>query len=188
MHIYGPTLDHVTAQSHYLSTIEKDSGLSTLSHSCEFPCHHQGVLKTFTSTGYFNSEDGVVWLWKLLLNFHIYGLPFYAAITQYQYYMTIGMDSGLTILCDSFWFASQQRILKTFLGTGYLRFSDEVVWPWHFSVSLHKYGSQFSLVAAQSQCLLKTRRNSALSTVCHNYGFNCLQRVSETFPGPEYQR
>ena len=34
-------------------------------------------------------------------------------------------------------FACQQRVLKTFLGPGYLRSENEVVWLWHSLVNLH---------------------------------------------------
>ena len=46
--------------------IERDGGLSTLCHSCGFACQ-QRVLKTFPGPGYLCSEDGVVWLWHLLV-------------------------------------------------------------------------------------------------------------------------
>ena len=48
-----------------------DSGLSTLCHSCEFACQ-QRALKTFPGPGYLHLEDGVVWLWHLLVNLYIY--------------------------------------------------------------------------------------------------------------------
>ena len=50
-----------------LGVIERDGGLSTLCHSCGFDCQ-QRVLKTFPGPGYLRSEDGVVWLWNLLVN------------------------------------------------------------------------------------------------------------------------
>ena len=39
----------------------------------------------------------------------------------------IGSDGGLSTLCHSCEFASQQRVLKTFTGPGYLRSDDGVV-------------------------------------------------------------
>ena len=39
----------------------------------------------------------------------------------------IGMDGGLSTLCHSCGFACQQRMLKTFLGPGYLPSEDGVV-------------------------------------------------------------
>ena len=54
-----------------LAFIEKDGGLSTLCHNCEFACQEKG-LKTFPGPGFLCSEDGVVWLWQLLVNLYIY--------------------------------------------------------------------------------------------------------------------
>ena len=54
-----------------LGLIGGDGGLGTLCHTCGFACH-QWVLKTFPGFGYLRSEDGVVWLWHLLVNFHIH--------------------------------------------------------------------------------------------------------------------
>ena len=39
----------------------------------------------------------------------------------------IGKDGGLSTLCHSCGFASQQGVLKTFPGPGYLRSGDRVV-------------------------------------------------------------
>ena len=54
-----------------LKLIGKDSGLSTLCHSCRFPCH-QRVLKTFPGPGYLRSKYGVIWLWHSLVNMYIW--------------------------------------------------------------------------------------------------------------------
>ena len=53
-----------------LVLIGRDGGLSTLCHGCGFACR-QRVLKTFTDPGYIRSEDGVVGVWHLLVNFCI---------------------------------------------------------------------------------------------------------------------
>ena len=53
-----------------LGLIGRDSGLSTLCHSCGFPCQ-QRVLKTFPGPGYLHSEDGVVWLCHLFVNLYM---------------------------------------------------------------------------------------------------------------------
>ena len=50
-----------------LGLIGRDGGLSTLCHSCRFACK-QRMLKTFPGPGYIRSEDGLVWLWHLLVN------------------------------------------------------------------------------------------------------------------------
>ena len=54
-----------------LRLIGRDGGLNTLCHSCGFASQHR-VLKTFHGSGYLCSEDVVVWLWHLLVNFYIY--------------------------------------------------------------------------------------------------------------------
>ena len=54
-----------------LRLIGRDGDLSTLCHSCGFAFQRR-VLKTFPGPGYFNSEDGVVWLSLLLVNLCIY--------------------------------------------------------------------------------------------------------------------
>ena len=54
-----------------LGLIRTDGGLSTLCRCSRF-ASQQRVLKTFPSPGYLRSEDGVVWLWHLLLNLYIW--------------------------------------------------------------------------------------------------------------------
>ena len=61
-----------------LGLIGIDGGLSTLCHSCGFACQ-QRVLKLFPGLGYIRSEDGVVRLWHLLVNLHIYIYSFLLA-------------------------------------------------------------------------------------------------------------
>ena len=51
--------------------IGRGGGLSFLCYSCGFTCQHRG-LKTFPGPSYLRSEDGVVWLWHLLVNLYIY--------------------------------------------------------------------------------------------------------------------
>ena len=65
-------LDYLaTLQSQYLMEIGRDDSLSTLCHSCRFACQ-QRVLKTFPGPCYLCPEDGVVWLWHLLVKLDIY--------------------------------------------------------------------------------------------------------------------
>ena len=98
-----------------LRLIGRDGDLSTLWNSCRFACE-QRVLKTFPGPGYLRSEDGVVWLWHLLVNLYIwltisscYGsIPLVLGL--------IGRDGGLSTLCHSSRFAWQQRVLKRFLA------------------------------------------------------------------------
>ena len=51
-----------------LVLIRRNSGLSTLCHSCRFACQ-QRVLKTLPGPGYLHCGDGIVWLWHSLVNF-----------------------------------------------------------------------------------------------------------------------
>ena len=126
-----------------------ECGLSTLCHSCGFPCQ-QKVLKRFPGPGYLHSEDGVVSLWHPLGNLYTslnisycYGsIPLPLGL--------IGRDGGLSTLCHSCGFACQQRVLKTFPGPGYLHSEDGVVWLWHSLVNLYIYRSPFHLATAQS--------------------------------------
>ena len=109
-----------------------------LCHSCGFVCH-QRLLKTFPGPGYLRSEDGLVWIWHWLVNLYIYLTisSCYGSIP-----LTLGLierDGGLSTLCHSCGFAYQQRVLKTFLGPGYLRSEDGVVWLWHSLVNLYIY-------------------------------------------------
>ena len=55
--------------------IWRDGGLSTLCNSCGFD-YQRRVLKTFPGPGYARSEDGVVWLWHLLVNLYIWAHHF----------------------------------------------------------------------------------------------------------------
>ena len=121
-----------------LGLIGRDGGFNTLCHSCGFPCQ-QRVLKTFPCSGYLCSEDGVVWLWHLLVNL-------YTWLTISSCYgsipLTLGFiwrDCGLSTLCHSCGFACQERVVKTFPGPDYLRSKDGVVWLWHLLVHLHIY-------------------------------------------------
>ena len=103
-----------------------------------FACQ-QRVLKTFPGPGYLRFEDGVAWLWHLLVNLYMwltisscYGsIPLTLGL--------IGRDGGLNTLCNSCRFACQQKVLKTFPGPGYLCSEDGVVWLWHLLVNLYIY-------------------------------------------------
>ena len=109
-----------------LGLIRRDGGLRTLGHGCGFACQKR-VIKTFHGTGYLHSEDGIVCLWHLLVNLYIwltisscYGsIPLTLGL--------IGSDGGLRTLGYGCGFACQQRLIKTFHGTGYLHSEDGVV-------------------------------------------------------------
>ena len=75
---------------------------------------------------YLQSEDGLVWLWNLLVNLYI-------CLTTSSCYgsipLTLGLierDGGLSTLCRGCGLASQQRVLKMFPGPGYLRSEDDI--------------------------------------------------------------
>ena len=88
--------------------IGRHGGLGTLSHSCRFACQ-QRMLIPFPGPGCLPSEDGVVWLWHLLVNFHVW-------LNISSFYgpspLTIGLirrDGCLSILWYSCAFTCQQR-------------------------------------------------------------------------------
>ena len=114
-----------TAQSQCLEAILRDDGLSTLCHSSGFVCQ-QIVLKTFRGPGSLCSEDVVVCLWHFLINLQIYGSPFYFATTESKCLVVTRRVGGLSTLCHSCVFLLQQRVVKTFLGPGYLCTEDGI--------------------------------------------------------------
>ena len=69
-----------------LALIGRDGGLSTPGHSCGFACQ-QRVLKTVSGPAYHYSEEGVVWLWHLMVNLYIY-IYIYIYIYVYNIYIT----------------------------------------------------------------------------------------------------
>ena len=54
----------------------------------------------------------------------MFSSPFYLAMTQSQCLLVIERDGGLNTLCHSCGFAYQQRVLKSFPGSSYLRLED----------------------------------------------------------------
>ena len=109
-----------------LGLIGRDGGLSTLCHSCRF-AYQQRVLKMFPGPGYLRSEDRVVELWHLLVNLYIWLTISSCYVSIPLALGLIGRDGGLSTLCHSCRFAYQQRVLKMFLGPGYLCSEDRVV-------------------------------------------------------------
>ena len=53
-----------------LVLIGRDGGLKTLCHNCGLSCQ-QRLLKAFPDPGFLRAENGVVWLWYLLVNLYI---------------------------------------------------------------------------------------------------------------------
>ena len=74
-----------TFHSQCLMVIRRDGALSTMCHSYG-SASQQRELKMFPGHGYFLSEDGVVWQWYFLVNFHIYiYISIYISIYIYIY-------------------------------------------------------------------------------------------------------
>ena len=62
-------------------------------------------------------------------------------------------------------FACQQRVLKTFHGTGYLRSGDGVVWLWHWLVNLYIWLTISSCYGSMLLALGLIWRDGGLSTL-----------------------
>ena len=62
--------------------VERDGSLSTLCHNCGFVYQHR-LLETFPGPGYLCFEDGIIWLWHLVVNFYVYCSPFDLATAQF---------------------------------------------------------------------------------------------------------
>ena len=146
----------------------------------------QAVLKTFPGSGYFDSDDGVVWLWHPLIKLHVwltisscYGsIPLALGL--------IGRDGGLSSLCHSCGFACQQRVLKTFPGFGYLDSEDGVVWLWHPLINLYIWLTISSHYGSIRLALGLIGRDGGLSTLCYSFVLACQQKVLKTFRGSGY--
>ena len=95
-------------------------------------------------------------------------------------------DGCLSTLCCACWFACQQRVLKTFPRSGYIHSEDGVVWLWHPLVNLVVWLTSSSCYCWMPLALGLIVRDGGLSTLCHNSGFTCQQRVLKTFPGNGY--
>ena len=81
-----------------------------------------------------------------------------------------------------------KKVLKTFPGPGYLRSEDRVVCLWHSLVNLYIWLTISSCYGSLPLVLGLIRRDGGLSTLCHNCGFPCQQRMLKTFPDPGYLR
>ena len=96
------------------------------------------------------------------------------------------MDGSLSTLCHSCGLACQQKVLKTFPGSGYLHSDDGVVWLWHPLVNLYIWLTISSCCGSIPLASGLIERDGGLSTLCHSCRFACQQRVLETFPCPLY--
>ena len=146
------------------------------------------VLKTFSCPGYLRSEDVVVWLMHLLVNFLYINLTMsccYGSILSTL--VLIERDGGLSTLFHKCGFACQKRVLKTFPGPGYFR-------QWG-SLAMSFTGKFVFIYLTVSSCyksipwtLALIGRDGSVSTLCHSCGFPCQQKLLNTFPGPGYLR
>ena len=162
-----------------------DGGLSTICHSCRL-IWQQNVLKTFPCPGYFQSEDGAVWLWHPLGNLYIW-LTISSCYCSFP--LALGLivrDDGLGTLCHSCGLVCQQRMLKKFAGSGYIHSQYGVVWLWHPLVNLYIWLTISSWEGSIPLALGLIWKDGGLSTVCHSCGLACQQSVLKTFFGPGF--
>ena len=143
-------------------------------------------LKTFPGIGYFQSEDGVVWLWHPLANLYI-------RLTLSSCYDSIPLALGLigrgdvlNTLCHSGGFACQERMLKTFSGPVFYHSKDGVVWLWHLLVNLYLWLTISSWYGSIPLGLGLIGRDTGLSTLGHSCGLAFQQSVLKAFPASGY--
>ena len=92
--------------------------MSTLCHGCGFSCQ-QKVLKTFPGPGYLCSEDGVVWLWHLLVNLYM----------AHHFILLRLSPFDLKVDREGWWFEHSVSWLRVcFSAEG----AKNVSWPWLF--------------------------------------------------------
>ena len=165
--------------------IWRDSGLSTLCHSCR-SAWLQRVLKAFAGLAYLCSQEEVVWLWHLPINLYIWLTISccYGSIPLAK--RMIGRDGGLSNLCHSCGFACQERALETFPGPDYIHSEDWVVWLWHLLVNLYIWLTISSCYVSMPLVLGLIERDGGLSTLCNSCEFDCQQRVLKMFLHPGY--
>ena len=162
-----------------------DGGLSTLCHSCRLLLQ-QKVLNTFPGPGYFQSVDGVVWLWHPLGNLYIW-LTISSCYAQIPLALGLIMrDGGFSTLCHNCGFACHQRVLITFPGRRYFHSEDGIVWLWHPFANLYIWVTISSCYGSNRLVLVLISRDGGSSTLCHSCGFPCQRRVLKTFRGPGY--
>ena len=163
----------------------RDVDFSTLCHSCGFACQ-QRVRKTFR----------LPWLsplggWRSLTMTSI-GKFVYMA---HHFLLLLLNPFGLSVDREWLWFehslpslrlACQERVLKTFPGSGYLLSEDGVVWVWYPLVNLHIWPTISSRYSSIPLALGLIVMDGDLSTLCHSRRVACQQRVLKTFPGPGY--
>ena len=160
-------------------------GLSTLCDSCGLACP-QRVVKTFPGPGYFPTEDVVVWLWSPLVNLYIW-LTISSSYRLISFALgLIVRDGGLSTLCHSLGFACRQKVVKTFLGPGYLHSKDGVVWMWYPLVNLYIWLTISTCYGSIRLAWGLMWRDGGLSTICHSCWLACQHSMPKTFPGHGY--
>ena len=165
--------------------IVRNGVLSTLCHSCGFASQKR-VLQTFPDPGYFQSGDGVVWLWHALLNFYVWVIIFSCCGSIPLALDLIVRAGGLSTLCRSCGFARQQRVLKKFPSPGYFHTEHGLVWLWHPLLNLYIWVSISSCYGSIPLTLGLIGRDGGLSPLCHSCVLAFQQRVLKTFPGSWY--
>ena len=95
-------------------------------------------------------------------------------------------DGGLSALCHSCGLDFQQRVLKTFPGSGYLHSLDRVDLLWQPLLNLYIWLTISSCYSSIPLVFGLIVRDADLSTLCHGWEFFCQQRLLKTFPGPGY--
>ena len=162
--------------------ITRGGGLSILCQSFIF-CSQKWVLKTFPLPDYLRSEDGVVWLWHLLVHFYTW-LSISSSYASIPFVLGLIMsDGGLSTLCHSYWVFFQHRVVKSFPGPGYLPSEGHVAWLWYLLVTLYislTISSCYSSVPLASRLI---KRDDSFSTLFQCCWFAGRQRVLKTFPG-----
>ena len=88
LHIFSSPFYLPMTQCQCFLAIGRDGGLTALRHSCGFACQ-QRVLKMFPGPGDLRSEDGVVSLWHVFVNLHIFSSLFYLAMVQSQCFLSM---------------------------------------------------------------------------------------------------
>ena len=139
----------------------------------------------FSGPGYFQSEDGLVWLWHPLLNYHVW-LTISSCYGSIPLSLgSIGRDGGLSTLCHSCGLVFQLSVLKAFPASGYLHSEDGVVWLWHPLANLYVWLTISSCYGSIPLALGMIVRDDGLSTLCHSCRFSCQQSVLKKFRGPD---
>ena len=166
-----------------LGLIGKYSVLSTLYHRCGFACQQRVLLKMSCGPGNPCHEDGVVWLWNLLVNLCISLINSSCYDSVPLALGLIWWDAVLSTLCHSCGFSSHQKALKTFSGFGCLHCEDGLVWLWHLLVNLCISFTIWSCYCSILLVLGFIGRDGGLSTLCHSCRFACQQRMLKMFSG-----